>query len=73
MNPEIAGYTREGYPVEKHATQSLAFTFVSLGWEGGYRFGFSIAIEFNKTETGKKRPYIVIQICGLLIQSGWLF
>jgi hypothetical protein len=74
MNNKLAGYTHEGMAVE-----NVDDTMVTLGlvpfcfsW-GGFRPTFSLALEFNKTPTGKRRPYVAMNIFGFLIQSGWLF
>jgi hypothetical protein len=72
MNPELAGYTHEGLPVAKDDMVDLAFVPFCFEWNG-LKPSFSLAVEFNKTPTGKRRPYLALQLFGLLIQSGWLF
>jgi hypothetical protein len=68
----LVGYTHEGYPVQDHALCSLAFVLLAATWEG-FKPHFQIALEFNKTASGSRRPYIALSAFGLLIQCGWLF
>lgn len=73
-NSQLLGYTREGIPVEKCTeTGSLAFTLISVGRSDISTWGFSIALEFNRNTNGRKRPYVVVHMGSLVIQSGWLF
>lgn len=71
MEEQIKGYTREGIEVRSDMCD-LSFVLFAFEWTG-FRASVSSSVDFNKTQTGKRRPYLAITIFGLLIQSGWLF
>ena len=70
----MKGYTNDGYPVvvPVDSMVDLAFVPIAIEWTGR-KFSFVVALEFNKTPAGKKRPYLSVSLFGLHIQTGWLF
>lgn len=70
----MKGYTHDGLPVvvPVESMIDLAIVPIAVEWQG-WKPGFCIAVEFNKTPTGKRRPYLSVHLFGLHIQSGWLF
>lgn len=73
MNAEstqISGFTHEGYEVRN---LPLSFCMISINFADFPKAALQIAIEFNSDERKRKRPYLCINLFGILIQSGWLF
>ena len=74
MNERLAGYTHEGIPVPEIPGHCLSFTLFCVGVDQERQaLSASLAFEFNKTPSGKKRPYAILCLGKWIIQSGWLF
>lgn len=71
MDDKVVGYTRDGYALHRDDMVTLDFTLFAAGKIESN--GVSISVAYNKTPSGQKRPYLAIQLWGILIQSGWLF
>lgn len=62
--------TVEGFKLDD--SFRLRFTLLTAEWVGGGWAYFHGTIEHNSS-LGKRRPYVVIAIGPIVLQSGWLF
>lgn len=70
-NAAVIGYSREG--IEIYEGWSLCFHPFTFQWDGWCSTLVAFNLESNYTATRAKRPYAVIRIGPVIVQSGWLF